>query len=186
MRVILERRCVILSPSLRSRAGFAKDLLFRLLIVAIVLTPGVLEAQRGEDTLPRGHVVPAFGIRAGNPQKVSAAVGVLLGEDWQKNGRDHSRNVALFVEPGLGAGRVSVAYVDHGYGGFGSGYAIAATVLRTWKEPWTVHPNVTYVGAEAILWPILFVGPRIGLLHSVNGSPTDKRWLLSFDFGIGL
>jgi hypothetical protein len=159
---------------------------FVLLVAAVVAAPAALHAQRGEDTIPRGHVVPAFGVRFGGPQKASAALGVLLGEDWQKNGRDHSRNVALFVEPGLGAGRLSLAYVDHGYGGFGSGFAIAATVLRTWKDPWTVKPNLTYAGGEVILWPILFVGPRIGVLHGVSGTMSEKRWLFSFDIGIGL
>jgi hypothetical protein len=146
-----------------------------------------LYAQRPEDTIPRTHIVPALGLHVGTPQKASAAIGVLLGEDWQKNGREHSRNVAVFVEPGLAGGRASVAYVDHGYGAFGSGYGVAATVLRTWKEPWTVKPNVTYVGGELILWPIFFVGPRVGLLHSVTGPSTvDKRWLVTFDFGVGL
>jgi hypothetical protein len=151
------------------------------------LSAAAAAAQRaGEDTVPRTHVVPALGLRVGTPQKVSAAVGVLLGEEWQKNGRDHSRNVALFAEPGLGAGRASLAYVDHGYGSFGSGYGIAATVLRTWKEPWQLHPNVSYVGAEAILWPIVLTGPRIGVFRRVSGAPDAKRWFVSIDFGFGL
>jgi hypothetical protein len=159
----------------------------RAAVVILIAIPTTLHAQRVEDTLPRGHVVPAFGIHVGSPQKASAALGVLLGEDWQKNGREHSRNVAVFAEPGLGAGRASVAYVEHGYGAFGSGYAVAATVLRTWREPWTVKPNVTYVGGEVLLWPILFVGPRIGLLRGVSGPMTEKkRWLVSLDIGIGL
>jgi hypothetical protein len=142
-------------------------------------------AQKVEDTLPRAHIVPAFGIRVGTPQKASVALGVVLGEDWQKNGREHSRNVALFAEPGIAGGRASVAYVDHGYGTFGSGYAVAATVLRTWDDPWGAKQNLTYVGGEVILWPIVFVGPRLGLLHAINPS-TGKRWLVTFDFGIGL
>lgn len=156
-----------------------------LFIAATVALSSNVHAQRVEDTLPRSHIVPAFGVRVGTPQKASVALGVLLGEDWQKNGREHSRNVALFAEPGLGAGRASVAYVEHGYGGFGSGYAVGATVLRTWKDPWTVKPNLTYVGGEVILWPIVFIGPRIGLLRAINTS-SDKRWLVTFDFGIGL
>jgi hypothetical protein len=155
-------------------------------IVIALAIPAALEAQRGEDTLPHGHVLPALGLRVGEPQKASAALGVVLGDDWQKNGREHSRNVALFAEPGLGAGRVSLAYIRRGYGSFGSGYALSATVLRTWKNPWTVQPNVTYMGGEVVLWPILFVGPRVGVLHSVSGALTDKHWLVSFDIGIGL
>ena len=155
-------------------------------IALLIVVPATLRAQRVEDTLPRTHILPALGIHVGSPQKASVALGVVLGEDWQKNGREHSRNVALFAEPGLGAGRASVAYVEHGYGAFGSGYALAATVLRTWKEPWTVKPNVTYVGGEMLIWPILFVGPRVGLLRGVSGPMTEKRWLVSIDFGLGL
>jgi len=151
----------------------------------LLLAPATARAQRGEDTIPRGHILPALGLHVGTPQKASLALGVVLGEDWQKNGRDHSRNVALFAEPGLSAGRASLAYVDHGYGAFGSGFGIAATVLRTWKEPWGVEKNMSYVGADFILWPILFMGPRIGVFRSVGNSALSDKWFVSFDFGIG-
>src|SRR5471030_1792883 len=98
--------------------------------VVVMLAPlASLGAQRcrgcvPEDTLPKAHVLPGFGIRAGAPQKASVALGVVLGEDWQTNGHDHSRNVALFAEPGLSGGRASVEYIRHGYGSFGSGFAL--------------------------------------------------------------
>jgi len=157
-----------------------------IVVSALAAAPTWAHAQRGEDTIPRTHVVPALGLHVGTPQKASIALGVLLGEDWTKNGHEHARNVALYAEPGLSAGRASLAYVDHGYGTFGSGFGLAATVMRTWKQPWSTAPNVSYAGGEVIIWPILFVGPRIGLLRSVGGASPGKRWLLSFDFGIGL
>lgn len=143
-------------------------------------------AQAKEDTLPRTHVVPALGVRFGTPQKASAALGVVVGQDWQKNGRDHSRNLALFAEPGVSGGRASFAYVSHGYGTFGSGFGVAATVLRTWNDPWTVKQNQSYMGGEIILWPVVFIGPRIGLFRNISANETSRRWFLSFDFGIGL
>jgi hypothetical protein len=149
--------------------------------------PAVSFAQRvSEDTVRWTHVLPALGLRVGTPQKASVALGVVLGEDWQENGRDHSRNVALFAEPGVSAGRASVAYVRHGYGSFGSGVGLAATVLRTWNYPWAADSNMSFVGMEAILWPVVFIGPRIGVFHSVSGTPTPNRWLVSIDFGFGL
>jgi hypothetical protein len=161
-----------------------------LLLAAALATPAAARAQRcracQEDTLTRMHVWPAIGVHAGIPQKASAAVGVLVGSDWQRGGHDHSRNVALFAEPGLSAGRASLAYVQGGFGHFGSGFGVAATVLRTWKEPLTVKPNVTYAGGEVLLWPIVFVGPRIGLFHSVSSSNTDHKWFVALDLGIGL
>jgi hypothetical protein len=136
--------------------------------------------------LRRTHVLPAWGLHAGEPQKASAALGVVLGEDWQAARRDHSRNVALFAEPGLAAGRASIAYVDKGYGSFGSGFGIAASLLRTWNDPWVAKENVTYVGADVLLWPIVFVGPRVGLFHSVTGPSGSRKWFVAFDFGVGL
>jgi len=161
-----------------------------LVAMACLTTPALLRAQRcpgcvtGEDTVPHMHVIPAIGIHAGTPQKVSAALGVGLGVEWQRNGRDHSRNVVLFAEPGLSAGRASVAYVDQGR--FGSGFGIAATVLRTWEDPWIARQNITFVGGDILLWPIVFMGPRIGVFRRVAGDPSSKKWFLSLDLGIGL
>jgi hypothetical protein len=160
------------------------------LLSACVARPVAAQRCRGcvpEDTLPRTHIVPGFGLRVGAPQKASVALGVVLGEDWQSNGRDHSRNVGLFAEPGLSGGRASVAYISHGYGSFGSGFAIGPSVLRTWRDPWWARENVTYVGGEITVWPIVFVGPRVGLFRSVGTNDlSPKRWMVTFDFGFGL
>ncbi len=175
-------------PSPRSRRSAA----IRMTAVLLLTVAAPVSAQRsremlGEDTVPQSHILPGGGLHFGTPQKASIALGVVLGEDWQKNGRDHSRNVALFAEPGLGAGRASVAYLDHGYGSFGSGVGVAATVMRTWKRPWQLDANQTYAGGELLLWPVVFTGPRIGLFRRVAGSDTPKRlWFVSLDFGIGL
>lgn len=156
-------------------------------IAVLLLAATPLAAQRViEDTVPRTHVLPGVGLHVGTPQKASIALGLVVGEDWQENGRDRSRNVALFAEPGLGAGRASLAFIDHGYGSFGSGFGLAATVLRTWKEPWQLDANQTYVGGEILVWPVLFTGPRFGLLRRVSGPETSKRWFFTLDFGIGL
>jgi len=156
-------------------------------VAAFLVFGASLRAQSVSDAgKPRLHVLPALGLHVGTPQKASVALGVVLGEDWQENGHDHSRSVALFAEPGLSAGRVSLAYVRHGHGGFGSGFGVAATVLRTWNDPWTVKSNMSFVGLEALIWPVVFVGPRIGVFHSVSGSPTPNRWFVGVDFGFGL
>lgn len=162
--------------------------------IAASLAPfSAAHAQRcrscvAEDTTHRTHLSPALGLRVGAPQKVSAAAGIVVGEEWQTNGRDHSRNVSLFAEPGMSGGRASLAYFDHGYGNFGSGFGIAASALRTWNDPWWAKENVTYVGGELIIWPIVFAGPRIGVFRAVGttGAGLAKRWLVTFDFGFGL
>jgi len=162
-----------------------------LLALVVCSVPGTsLVAQRcvgcvsGEDTVPRLRVMPALGLHVGAPQKASTALGIVIGQTWQQNGRDQSRNLALFAEPGFSGGRGTLAYVNHG--SFGSGYGIGASVLRTWKEPWTVKPNMTYVGGEILVWPIVFIGPRIGVFRRVAGDATARQWFVSLDLGIGL
>jgi hypothetical protein len=132
----------------------------------------------------RSHVFPMVGLRVGTPQKVSAAVGIVVGMEWQKYGADRSRDIALFVEPGVGAGRASVAFIK-GIGSMGSGYGVAATVLRTWKQPWSITPNTTYVGGEVLIMPLFLTGPRVGLMRRITG-PSKGSWFLVGDFGVGL
>jgi len=153
----------------------------------VLALPVRAAAQRGaDDSIPRGHVWPALGVHVGTPQKLSAALGVVVGEEWRSDGHEHSRNLALYAEPGLGGGRTTLAYLDHGYGSFGSGFAVGATVLRTWRDPWGLQDNVTYAGGDVIVWPILFVGPRIGVFRGISGVDRAKRWVVTFDLGLGL
>jgi hypothetical protein len=147
------------------------------------------QAQRCRDCVPEDttrHVAfhPALGLRIGEPQQASVAVGVLAGSRWQSRGREHARDAALFVEPGLSGGRVSLGYGAYGRG-LGSGGAIAATVLRTWRNPWGVKPNVTYAGGELFVWPLMFIGPRVGVFHSISPGNAANRWLFSVDLGVG-
>ena len=143
-------------------------------------------AECSQDTTPtKRHTFPALGLRVGTPQKVSVALGVVLGVDWQNRGNDYSRDVAFFVEPGLGATRASVAYIN-GIGNMGSGFGLAATALRTSGKPWTMTRNTTYIGGELFLWPVFLAGPRLALFRRVSGDAMLGRWFLGADFGFGL
>ena len=164
-------------------------------LFGVLLTPHVSVAQatpacRGAEcsqdtTRTRSHLFPALGLRFGTPQKASAALGLVAGVDWQKGGTDYSRDVALFIEPGLGASRGSAAFIT-GIGKMGSGFGLAATALRTAGRPWTLTPNTTYIGGELFLWPVFQAGPRVGLFRRVSGDAMIGRWFLAADFGFGL
>ena len=127
------------------------------------------------------HMLPALGLRAGIPQKASAAVGVLAGRNYREKG--HTEDLALYVEPGLAAGRASLGYIN-GFGNMGSGFGLAATAMRTWKDPINLSTNSTYVGGEVWVWPIFFSGPRIGAFKKVTGA--TRGWYFTADFGFGL
>jgi len=145
-----------------------------------------------EDTVPRKTLIlPALGARFGVPEKVSGAIGLVAGYEWRSNGHLHTRDFALFVEPGVGASRASLVYMAAR--NFGSGVGIGATVLRTMDDTWThgtnafaFPPSTTLVGGEVLVWPIFLVGPRIGVFHRLNSVPGAGRWFISADFGFGL
>lgn len=127
------------------------------------------------------HMLPALGLRAGIPQKVSAAIGLVAGRNYRESGK--TRDLALYVEPGLSAGRASVGYLS-GFGNMGTGLGIAATALRTWKDPINLSTNETYFGGEVWVWPAFFVGPRVGVFRQATGS--KHGWYFTADFGFGL
>jgi hypothetical protein len=176
------------ASTLANRRGLNMTRMLAFATLLAVATAPVTRAQGAPEDTSRTNFqfLPALGVQVGTPQKVSAALGVVFGEEFSRGGHDHSRNIALFAEPGLGAGRASIAYVDHGYGSFGSGFAVAGTVMRTWRQPWQLDANQTYVGGELLLWPIVFVGPRVGLFRNVSSVETSHHWFWSFSFGIGL
>jgi hypothetical protein len=138
--------------------------------------PSCVDSVSGE-----WHVLPALGIRAGIPQKVSGAVGIVAGKNYRERG--HTEDVAVYIEPGLGAGRASLAYMN-GFGNMGSGFGVAATALRTWRDPLNLKTNETFVGGEVWAWPMFFSGPRVGLFRKITG--TSRGWYLTADFGFGL
>ena len=151
-------------------------------IAAGMLVAASAGAQTSIDSITgQWHMLPALGIRAGVPQKISAALGVVAGKNYRETG--HTEDLAIYAEPGISAGRATLAYVS-GFGNMGAGYGVGATALRTWKTPWMLRTNATYVGAEAWLWPIFFSGPRMGVFREITG--TKHGWFLTADFGFGL
>lgn len=142
-------------------------------------------AAASDSIAKRVRVLPGFGLRFGEPQKLSAALGIVAGAEWQANGHDHARYIGLFAEPGLTASRVSAAYMSN-MGGLGSGYGIALTGMRTGDDPWVLSENTTFVGGELFVWPLFLTGPRIGLFRSVRGTSGAHGWFFTADFGFGL
>jgi hypothetical protein len=138
--------------------------------------PSCVDSVTGE-----WHMLPAAGLRAGIPQKISAALGIVAGKNYREQGR--TEDATVYVEPGVSAGRATVGYLT-GFGNMGAGLGVGATAMRTWKTPWLVHTNQTYVGGEAWLWPIFFSGPRVGLFREMTG--TKHGWFFTADFGFGL
>src|SRR5512140_3605240 len=149
-----------------------------LAVAAVALFAATANAQTEcssciDSVTGRMHVLPAVGIRVGTPQKISAALGVVAGLNYRESG--HTQDVTVYVEPGVSAGRATLGYVS-GFGNMGAGYGLGATVLRTWRTPWTLRTNTTYVGGETWLWPIFFSGPRIGVFREITG--TKHGWFL--------
>jgi hypothetical protein len=134
-------------------------------MVTSLVIPRCLRAQQcigcEEDTVPRRTLIlPALGARFGVPEKVSGAIGLVAGYEWRSNGHLHTRDFALFVEPGVGASRASLVYMAAS--NFGSGLGIGATVLRTMDDTWTHGTNA-------------FAFPRRGArVADISGGTADR------------
>jgi hypothetical protein len=160
---------------------YMRCLLSALTIAATSASLGAQSAgsPAADSSAPHLHLFPVAGWSVGSPQKASLAVG--FGVESQAHDRLHGPMIA--VEPGLSAGRLSLGYVSL-LNNLGSGFGVAAAALRTWDSPWTLSQNQTYVGGEALVWPLFFVGPRVGLFRQVTGTGT-RGWFFTADLSLG-
>ena len=136
-------------------------------------------ASAPTDSSSHPHLFPVLGWSVGSPQKVSLALGV----GAENRPHDRLRGPIIVVEPGVSGGRLSAGY-GRLLNNLGSGFAVAAAALRTWNSPWTLSPNQTYVGGEAVMWPLFYVGPRVGLFRQVTGTGT-RGWFVTADLSLG-
>ena len=58
-------------------------------------------------------------------------------------------------------------------------------MLRTWRDPWWLPDNRTFVGLDLFVWPVFFLGPRVGVYRPITGA-TNGGWFFTVDFGFGL
>jgi hypothetical protein len=90
---------------------------------------------------------------------------------------------ALLVGLGAGTGggeaRLGYALVSTGSGGYAVG--AAATLVRTWGDPWNAEKNETYVGPELFVQDKI----RIGLGALIRVDDPDKRVIPRIEVGIG-
>jgi hypothetical protein len=167
------------ATSRRSRVHRA---LLRATLVLLFAAPvtSALRAQASPAEGTRTRLGPAFGLHVGAPQKVSLALGV---GRWRESTGDKLDGVFGLVEPGLGAGRASVGYL-RSRGNLNTGLAVRASALRTWRDPWSVAPNRTYVGLEASAHMAIF-GVRAGVFRRTTAA-TDRAVLFTIDAGLFL
>ncbi len=119
------------------------------------------------------------GLHVGVPQKAS----IMLGAGYWRlrdGGGDEVDIAFAAVEPGLGAGRASVGYFRGG-GNLLAGVAVRASALRTWRDPWSVAPNRTYVGLEASGHAVLSL--RVGVFRRVTDAP-GRQTIVTWDVGL--
>ncbi|HEX2078511.1 MAG TPA: hypothetical protein VHG08_12405 [Longimicrobium sp.] len=121
---------------------------FVLLAAALAASGGAVQAQEDAPAVPAqprgGPVELLAGARVGWPQQVSGYVGVALVRKRYENGY---AGTSLVVEPGLGAGAVRVGWTTAG--GIGMTARAQLSILRTWRDPWVVGPDQTWLGADA-------------------------------------
>lgn len=152
---------------------FVRALLFAALLPLPVL------AQEPQQAEQKVNVSIGLGLHYGSPMRGSAAVGVLV--DMNGNRND---GIIVMAEPGLQGNELSAGYFKM-LGRFGSGYSLRAAYVRTKSDPWNSSPHTDYIGVEGH-WMIAFgVGGRIGYLRRLRGEGTDHQNLASIGLSIG-
>jgi hypothetical protein len=157
-----------------SRVTIVGSLVAALVASALALAPA--RAQAPENAVPetpadRWHLVG--GLHFGTPYRVAAGIGVLrlIGGE----GSPHA--ILLVAEPGLDGGKVRVGYAFAGP--FGSGIALQAGAIQTWRKPVNADPDRTYAGGELHLI-FLLLNAGVGYYTPTSGSGSRVFWTVGF------
>jgi hypothetical protein len=130
-------------------------------------------------------VQPTWGVRLGNPQIVSASVGILVGEIDPKEppatGTQLPTGLLVQIEPGLGGGKASIGYAKGLLPYAAAG--VKVSLLRTWGHPLFAEPRRTYLGVEGEA--TFFIKLSVGVLRRVAGEGDSGRWMVTGGIGLG-
>jgi hypothetical protein len=148
-----------------------------LVLLFAAAAPPPLRAQASPPGGGRPRLDLAVGLHVGAPQKVSLAVGAARSRAMTDGGA----MVFGLVEPGLGAGRASVGYLRM-YGNLGAGLGARASVLRTWRDPWSVAPHRTFAGVEGSAH-LFFFNVRGGVFRRTTAA-AGGAFLFTLDAGL--
>jgi hypothetical protein len=130
--------------------------------------------------------VPFWDLRFGSPEKLSAGLGVLIGDARGEGFDMGSRSLLVELRPGLDGGSLAMGLAPFhaGSGGFTfAGVALRARLLRTWGSPVGLPPDQTYAGAElSVAW---IIQASLGVVRRVSGS-SGPTTALTWSVGLGL
>ena len=134
-----------------------------------------------DEPLPR---LAVFSVSVARPQKLAIALGYAFAHEGapfevERHGV-YGKGWLTELEIGTGAGKVGAGYfVVAGAFASASGKIVA---MRTWRDPWGVRANETFIGPEITARVILFRF-SLGYLIPVTN---DARGTYTVGFGIGL
>ncbi len=182
------------------------------LSAALVLSSGAAVAQAGEpardetrgeleeriashDADTERRVLGLWGAGVSEEQVLSASVGLVvtdLPSSFDCSTTCQYTGFYAKIEPGLGAGKLSVGRADLVGEQRGSarfvrhvffGWGVRASVMRTWSDRSSEPPGQTWLGVEADVTAVM-VRFNLGLFRHVSGDAEDD-WLVSAGIGVG-
>jgi hypothetical protein len=158
------------TAAVRGRAGGVDTVRFHLRP-----TPPHTTVHVVPDTLPSRRpkeLWPAIGLHVGAPAKYALGAGLAL---VRKSSPESYDGYALISEIGLGGGKLSAGM--YGFGMMGEGFQLRAAVVRSWRDPWKVAPNQTFVGPEVRFAPVALLWFGAGYYWRTAGdAPGDARF----------
>ncbi len=150
------------------------------MLALFTLSANVAWAQASDDNPYGGwHPALAGGLHFFGPPRASIALGGGLRREESSVG-DRSQLIFAFLEPGLGASRMSAGYAQT-VGTSGGGWSLRASLLKLTNEP----PRRTMGGIEFQVIPFYCAGTRVGAFRELKNGP-DRRTVFLADLSLCL
>ena len=137
----------------------------------------------------RDVILPITSIEWGEPDRWSFTARYIHMFGHTKNKEVWKNNLGISISPGWSGGRAGIDYIGiyspkNMSGEFALFTQFRGVLLRTWGNPLTATPDVTYAGAEVKFCISFLLDLGAGYYYPISGN--NKEPFIGFHIGVGI
>jgi len=135
-------------------------------------------------------ILPITSIQWGHPDRWSFTSRYIHRIEKERKRRTWQNSVGISISPGFSGGRLGVGYLGtyspESFREFALFSELRVVLLRTWGNPLSTSPNITFAGAEFKICFSWLLNFGIGYYAPISNSSEDINPFWGFHFGIGI
>jgi len=135
-------------------------------------------------------ILPITSIEWGSPDRWSFTSRYVHMFEKDRDNKTWLNNLSIALSPGLSGGRFAIGYLGifspRSMPDFGVFSEARVVLLRTWGNPLSTDPDITFVSAEIRAAISFLLNLGVGYYEQISNSDGDRENFYGFHVGVGI